>query len=541
MKIRNTLPLASVILFLIIALASCQEDFSTLGSDIIGGQNINATLDNNSTVVSYSRKLSPVQTNDLPLYQLGTYNDPVFGKMKAELVAQLTLGTIAPSFGEGTSLDSVILYIPFLGETSIANEVTSYTIDSVYGSNPINVSIYESNYFLTEYDPSTGLQERQKYYSDLGTVFETPGNKGQLIYNEADFLPTNEGYVLLSPDGEDEDTEPDQTLLAPGLRAALPVTFFREKIIAEEGTTELMNNNNFKEYFRGLYFEVDDLATDGNLFLFNIADANVTLYYTYQDSIVGGTTSDPTNGDDVERLSGQLTLNFGGINVNLYDNEPLNPAISAVLENPNTVAGEENLYLRGGDGIVTLINLFGDDLDGNGVSDELDVLRTNNWLINEANLIFYVNQDIVTGGASEPERIIIYDAQNAQVLADYGRDPTISELPENALTGHLGKLVRGTDEIGDYYKIRITHHISNLIHKDSTNVPLSLIVTQNVLSGGFKTLKDPVELNDDTIDNDLNDIPSSSVISHEGTVLYGNNTSNPDKKLRLQIYYTEPN
>lgn len=541
MKIRNTLPSASAILFLIIALASCQEDFSTLGSDIIGGQNINAILDNNSTVISYSRKLSPVQTNDLPLYQLGTYNDPVFGKTKAELIAQLTLGTIAPSFGHGTSLDSVILYIPYIGETTVANEVTTYTIDSIYGSDPINISIYESNYFLTEYDPSTGLEDRQKYYSDLGTVFETPGNKGQLIYNETDFVPTNDGYVLLTPDGEDEDTDPDQTLFAPGLRAELPVSFFREKIIGQEGTTELMNNNNFKEYFRGLYFEVDDLGADGNLFLFDIANANVTLYYTYQDSIVGGTTSDPTNGDDVERLSGQLALAFGGINVNVYDNEPLNPAITATLENPNTTDGEENLYVRGGDGIVTIINLFGDDLDGNEVPDELDVLRTNNWLINEANLIFYVNQDMVAGGASEPERLIIYDAQNAQVLADYGRDPTISELPENALTGHLGKLDRGTDENGDFYKIRITHHISNLIHRDSTNVPLSLIVTQNVLSGGFQSLKDPIELNDDTIDNDLTDIPSSGVISHEGTVLYGNNASDPEKKLRLQIYYTEPN
>jgi hypothetical protein len=541
MKIRNTLPFASAILFLIIALASCQEDFSTLGSDIIGGQNINATLNNNSSVISYSRKLGPVQTNNLPLYQLGTFNDPVFGKSKVELLSQLTLGTIAPTFGEGTSLDSVVLYIPFLSTTSITNEVTSYTVDSIYGTDPVNISIYESNYFLTEYDPSTGLTERQKYYSNLGSVFDIPSNKGQLIYEVTDFIPTNEGFELLTPDGDDEDTDPERTLVAPGLRAKLPVAFFREKITTHEGTTELMNNNNFKEYFRGIYFEVDDLGTDGNLFLFDISDASITLYYTYQDEEVGGSTSDPTNGDEVERLSGQLRLGFSGINVNLYDNAPLSPAISAALNNPNTTSGEEKLYIRGGDGIVTIINLFGDDLDANGVADELDLLRQNQWLINEANLIFYVDQSQVVGGDTEPERLLIYDAQNAQVLADYGRDATLSELPENALTGHLGKLDRGTDENGDFYKIRITHHISNLIHNDSTNVPLSLIVTKNVLTGGFQQLKDPIELNNDAIDNDLNLIPSASVISHEGTVLYGNNTTNQDKKLRLQIYYTEPN
>ena len=95
---------------------------------------------------------------------------------------------------------------------------------------------------------------------------------------------------------------------------------------------------------------------------------------------------------------------------------------------------------------------------------------------------------------------------------------------------------RGSDENGEYYKIRVTHHISNLIHKDSTNVPLALIVTQNVLTGGFQSLKNPFELNND----ELKSVPSASVISHQGTVLFGNNTTNEEKQLKLQIYYTKP-
>jgi hypothetical protein len=95
-------------------------------------------------------------------------------------------------------------------------------------------------------------------------------------------------------------------------------------------------------------------------------------------------------------------------------------------------------------------------------------------------------------------------------------------------------LERGTDENGDYYKIRITHHISNLVHNDSVNVPLALIATLNVLTGGFQSLENELE-------SGLDFIPAASVIAHEGTVLYGNNTANEEKKLRLQIYYTEPN
>ena len=529
MKIRNILPTLTAILFIIIAFASCQEDFSSIGSDTIGSQDITTLFHNTSSVVSYSKKLGPVQTDQLPSYQLGTYNDPVYGKSKFDFVGQVNLRTQDPDFSYEAVLDSVILYIPYFSEATVADEVTTYTLDSVYGTDPINIKIYESNYYLRTYDPTTGLQERQKYYSSLGDVFDIPSNVGPLIHEIEDFIPNNQGYVVESPDGDDEDTEPDETLEAPGLRVRLPVDFFKEKIVDQAGTTSLMNNNNFKEYFRGLYFQVDDLGTDGNLFLFDISNAIVYMKYTYQEA-----PNEP--GVDAERLSGVFALNFSAtnINVNLINNQ-LTSSIDSELEDANvdTVNGEETLYVRGGEGIITMLDLFGPDTDGNGVADELDMMRQEEWLINDANLIFYVDQNRVTGGAGEPERLLIYDAKNAQVLADYGLDATISELPANALTGHLGKLVRGSDGNGEYYKLRITHHISSLVHKDSTNNPLAVIVSQNVLSGGFRSLE--------TAQNSDLKIPSASVMAHEGTVLYGNNTTIDEKKLKLQIYYTKPN
>lgn len=535
MKIRNTLPQFGAVLFLIIALASCQEDFSTLGSDIIGGQIDNSVLNSTSTVIAYSKKLESVQTSELGINQLGVYNDPVYGKTKVELVSQLILGTTEPDFGEETVLDSVVLYIPLFSDSTVDGNNTTYTIDSVYGADPINIKVYESNYFLRDFDPASGLQERQKFYSTLGSVFDTPSNVGDLIFEFQDFVPDNEGYILLSPDGDDSGEAADITLAGPGLRAELPIAFFQDKIIDQEGSAQLMNNTNFKEYFRGLYFEVDDLGGNGNIFRFDLEEASVTLYYTYDNP------DDSEDADDT--IKGELALNFDNIinNVNLYENNlPAN--IESELLDVDTQNGEETLYLRGGQGIVSVIDLFGEDADGNGVADELDMMRSEQWLINEANLIFYVDQDKVTGGEVEPDRLLIYTAQNAAVLADYGFDITISNAPEDALTDHLGKLDRGSDESGDFYKMTITHHLSNLVHNDSTNVPLALMVTSNVLSGGFQELEDPITLSEDDDDtNDLNLIPSAGVISHEGTVLFGNNTSNEEKKLRLQIYYTKPN
>ncbi len=287
------------------------------------------------------------------------------------------------------------------------------------------------------------------------------------------------------------------------------------------GTEELRNSNNFKNYLRGIYFKVNSPTNDGSLFIFDASSAYISIYYNYKETI-----------DADERKNGVFKLNFGGINVNTFDNE-LSQPIQTALENPNTQTGEENLYLRGGDGIISVVELFGKDLDNNGVADDLELLRAKKWIINEANLIFYVNQDMIPGGATEPERIIIYDLKNSNVLADYNSDITNGLAPILAFTNHYGRLERGSDDKGKYYKLKITDHISNLINKDSTNVPLGIVVSQNV------TIRTTQKL-ENSIEPDIEQVPASSVISPEGTILYGNASSNQEKRLKLQIYYTEP-
>ncbi len=247
---------------------------------------------------------------------------------------------------------------------------------------------------------------------------------------------------------------------------------------------------------------------------------------------------------DAERNDASFELSLKGINVNTFDNE-LNPDIASQLLTPDVENGEENLYLRGGDGIISVIDLFGDVdnkkilngvlVDGqNGVPDELDSLRVENWLINEANLIFYVDQSKIPGGATEPERLVIFNITEGTLLADYDFDPTVGEAPVNAVVDHLGRLERGSDENGDFYKIRITTHLSNVIRRDSLNVPLGIMVTQNVLVTDFQDLEN-------TQSPGIDKVPAATILSPQGTVLFGNNTANSEKRLKLQIYYTKPN
>lgn len=533
MKIKYTLPKIAVIFLFIIGLASCEEDFDPLVSDI-GVQNFDSDLYISDNVIAYSRKLLPVQTNAMPSYQLGIYNDPVYGKSTVNLLSQITMDQPNPDFGDNTEIQSVFLYIPYFSKGEAGTDATTYTLDSIYGNSPINISIYESNYFLRDFDPATNFEEPQKYFSNQGLLFDN--FTGSLITTIEDFMPSNAEIVETEDDPATEEDE--EVRIPPGLRVELPIEFFTQKIIDHEGEPELLNNNNFKEYFRGVYFKVTSNNNDGTLFVFDVSAAKFTLNYTHVvETTTDGTTTYETEDDT-------FLMSLGGISVNTYNNE-LNPAIASLLQNPDVDNGEENLYLRGGDGIITVVDLF-KDIDvlkvvngelvagENGVPDELDEIRVNNWLINEANLIFYVDQSKITGGAAEPDRVVIYDMNNSRLLSDYVFDISSSTVPFEAKTEHLGKLERGSDENGEFYKIRVTNFVSNVIRKDSTNVSLGLMVTNNVLVTDFQDLEE-------TQSPGIKRIPAASIVSPQGTVLFGNNTTNQEKRLKLQIYYTKPN
>ena len=155
-------------------------------------------------------------------------------------------------------------------------------------------------------------------------------------------------------------------------------------------------------------------------------------------------------------------------------------------------------------------------------------------MINEANLVFYVDKNKTSALENEPERVIIFDATNGTVLIDYALDPANTEQPLTHKTNHLGTLQKDGSDNGDFYKIRLTTHVSNLINNDSTNVPLGLLVTDNVVQPNFQDLQN-------TQSPGLKEVPGTSVLTPKGTVLHGSNSPNEERKLKLQLFYTKPN
>ena len=540
------------ILFIsIVALfVSCDKDFNEIGSDIIGDDHFNSDL-YVSEVVAFNQNLGSIQSNNLPINALGYYNNPVFGKTKASFVTQVELVAANPTFGVNPTVTKVELSLPYFSELTATDGVTgdhTYELDSIYGNSKFKLGVYESNYYLRDYDASTGFQEVQKYYSGDGADFVTNptllnDDATSLSQNSEFFFSDGEIITYKIVDGE----EVVDTRSAPGMRLNLRKQFFQDKFFGPGAAGKLVNNNTFKEYFRGLHFKAesaDNFQNQGSLALLNIRQGKVTVTYTVDIAAVPATPTTPAVEAHTEEKT--LIVNLGGNSVNVFENEYKADYTTSVTTGADPINGDFRLYPKGGAGSMAIIDLFGPDSDDNGVDDELETIISNGWLINEANLTFNIDRTSMGNDlnrAPEPYRIYLYDLNNNRPILDYYSDISVNANPKFSKMVHGGiieKEATGTDKKGIKYKIRLTNHIRNLIKNDSTNVRLGLVVTEAIGLVTSAKLKPPV-----LVGSVVDRAPLSSVINPLGTILFGNNIpfGNPDydKRLKLEIYYTKPN
>jgi hypothetical protein len=566
----------SFISFFIIAMViSCDKDINQIGAGIVGDEHFGMDV-TSFNVTAYNQSLGPVQTNNLSVNQFGYYNSPVFGKTTASFVSQLSLAVENPTFYTPT-IDSVYLYVPYFSTFVSTDDSgnSSYTLDSLKGSGKIKLSVYESTKFLESLDPTTGFQQQQKYYSNQQSDFDA-NNGGFKLNNDNKSVfdhtivdnSQNDEFVFSEKQIKfykkiDANT-PGYTDVAerkaPGMFLNLDKDFFKTKIL-QASSDKLFNNNIFKTYFKGLYFKVESANSSpnqGTLAMMNFSSGVITI--VYHDKVSLTDTALPTRKT--------LALNLSGNSVNLLNNENTFPGYAT----PNPTTGDSKLFLKGGDGSMAVIDLFdkadikGYDVNGNlvnapnGVSDELDDLRNpangkQKWLINEANLTFYIDNNAMAN-AIEPNRIFLYDLKNKRPLLDFYTDYSQGINSKfnkyifgGLLTNDNGKIINSKiGERGTRYKVNITNHVRNLIKyggvgvtKDSTNVRLGLVVSENINNAINYSLNTPFSSGTGSNLFQSKYIPMMSVANPLGTILYGSNSSVPaNKRLKLEIYYTKP-
>ncbi|WP_417884829.1 DUF4270 domain-containing protein [Zunongwangia sp.] len=518
-------------LVVIFVFTSCDDDFSEVGGELI--ENPAGVQLEKFDVKTFTSKLNSVQTNyyntnlvssggaNQNTYYgsklLGVYTNNVYGEDVASVVSGLQLSTTNPDFPADTNLDSVVLEIPYFSKQEASNTTSvSYKLDSLYGETPIKLSIFESKYYLSDLDPESNFEDSQKYYSNQQDIFEN--HKGEKVYENTSFYPSSKQIILLAKNSEGEN---DTIVRKPALRVKLDKEFFKEKIINNQ--SKLSSQADFDNYFRGLYLKAEPVSDKGNMVLLDMANADantgITLYYSHDN-------------DEGEKVSKSFKINFDTKKINLLKgNYPEN--ILSEIAAQDTLVGAEKLYLKGGEGSMGVIKLFPDN-------QVLEDLRARDLIINEANLTFYVPNDIDFG--VEPSRIYLYDLDKKSIIAD-ASSASFSASPATSASTIFGPL---QDEEDGYksYKLRLTSHIVNLLaSEDVKNVRLGLVVVSNINSVLVSNRGQITALNNtivkESTPSPVKAIPSVSVISPKGTVLYGNTAEDEARRPKLNIYYTE--
>ena len=536
---KSLLFTAGILLFV-----SCDKEYSAVGDALIGDNNFEL-VKYPSNVEAHNEKITstdPIESNNLDVNALGIYDNPAFGKTTANFVTQLTLATLNPTFGTNPLIDSVYIDVPYFVDADSTVAITSagntYVLDSIYGKKlaKIKLSVYESGRYMGTQDGKS-----QTFYTNQNAEFDNLKIPylGNRLNDDADKAQNDEFFfnpkqnTLKTTDATGNVT---RTYSAPSMRLKLNTTFFKDKILnAPSGS--LVNNDVFINYFKGLYFKVEQSGADkGSLAMINFRKGTITIKYKEDSSTT-----------PVTRVEKSLVLNMLGATASLLEKSNPNADYETATSNPNRVLGDQKLYLKGGEGSLAVLELFekkdliGYDENGNltgpnEVSDELDKIRKEGWLINDANLVFHIDTKTMKD-SYEPGRIYLYDYANNTTVLDYylGASTANKNTSKYLFGGYLTK--DATTKRGVTYKINVTNHIRNLVkNADAKNVKLGVVVTEDMNVADFKMLK--------TGNAFISQAPKASVMNPLGTILYGSNLPDTDenysKRLQLEIYYTKP-
>ena len=407
-------------------------------------------------------------------------------------------------------------------------EANVYEIDYLYGdtTQEVHFQVKKLNYFLPYLDPEDNFESKKAFYSNKD--FEQDGLTSQLLFDDKITLNLDEivRFKVDDPETEevDESTEVDQRF-SPRIRIPLDTAFFQQSILDIEGDDLLIDNNRFQEYFNGIVIGLQSSASPLMMQL-NFGTGVIKIEYDYEELVLvdGG---DPSNAEDYEsqESSSAYFLNLSGVRFNTITQAQTSVEVQTAI---NGSGNAQNIYLKGGLGVVSYIDLFAGDTG----QVQFQILKENPWLINEANLTLHVDREKINNlGINDlPRRLYLFDASESIPIIDYNVDPSSGPNPVDNKSTFSG--IAQVDDSGKIssYKFVITNHLSNLLRNpdDFDNVRLGLTVSSDYLSTQNISVTAPTAF----------EVPESSINTPLSVILAGPNHSNPDMRLQLEIFYT---
>ncbi len=274
------------------------------------------------------------------------------------------------------------------------------------------------------------------------------------------------------------------------------------------GASEFSSQNAFNNFFRGLYIEAK--GDQGSLISLDFSSADpvftpsLEIFYTRTSTVTGSVIRQ----DSITPLND--SFQFNEIRNSQYKMTPGN----ALASNQAKIQGTAGSYVN--------IDILGDDVDQNGIPDQLDFLRTKNWLINDARITIYVDQNTVEFDTlATPFRLFVFkdniqnNQSNQSQLLDYITEGT---------TAPDGNLRIGDDKKPDHYVFNITDFISELVSREIDYLPTLGAKVLNPTDFPVSTA--------DTVIRTYNWNPKAVMLLNHMTI-------NGDRRPKLKISYTE--
>jgi hypothetical protein len=206
---KSCLTIFAVLTVSAVALVSCEEDPSPIGSDLLPGDDFAAMVSTDTLAIrAFTMYVDSVRSTD-SLYYLGTRYSPWFGTTRAEIVTQLNL--LRSWTGSGFVIDSVSIVLAidnYKGDSLATTSIELYEISeylsketAYYSNKPVQIERYIGTYQLEGLKADTLLEVMIP--TDIGTYLLRDTTKLFISSTVPDFREFFRGIYVKVVDGLD--------------------------------------------------------------------------------------------------------------------------------------------------------------------------------------------------------------------------------------------------------------------------------------------------------------------------------------------------
>ncbi len=401
-----------------ILILSCNKEFDKIGLDIQPAEDkLNVKYNDTTTLVTYSVREDSIPTGNSSVSLLGSYKDPIMGKSTASIYTQLRLSIAGYNFGEAPILDSLILSLAYSG--SYGDTTTSQT-----------VKVYEL---------SGKLYPDSSYYSNHNI------QKCDVELANYTFIPKPHDSVVVGND-----------TLPPQLRINLSsITSELGNKLLNASETDLEDNENFLEFFHGLFITAEPVEADGAILYFDLMSTISQMVIYYQNAEEDSLQFNFVINDNCAR--------FNNYNHNNY--EDAIPEFKNQVLNSDTSLGDNMLYLQALGGVKTKIRF----------PNIKDFISSGNIAVNQAMLIIKGIEE--NDDYEPPSRLALVK------INEEGKTEILIDQYEGDI--YFGGTYISSD---NEYRFRISRHIQHLLTGSETDYGLYLMISGSSIKADRLTI-----------------------------------------------------